>query len=45
MSKPTTFQELATKAHNMEMTIANRRGKISPPFEARKEMSDLKKNF
>jgi len=26
ISKPRTFQELATKAHDMEATIANRRG-------------------
>jgi len=44
MSKLRTFQELATKAHNMEMTIANCCGKASPSFEARKQKSDLKKN-
>jgi len=45
MSKPRTFQELATKAHDMEMTIAHRRVKTSPTFEARKEKGDLKKTF
>jgi len=45
MSKPRTFQELAIKAHNMEMTIPNHRRKVSPTFEARKEKSDLKKNI
>ena len=44
MSKPRTFQELATKVHDMGMTIANCRGKASPTFEARKEKGDLKKN-
>jgi len=29
----------------MEMTIANRRGKASPTFEAKKENGDLQKNF
>ena len=44
MSKPRTFQELATKAHDMEMTIANRREKVFPTFEARKDKGDFKKN-
>jgi len=35
---------LATKAHDMEMTIANHRGKASPTFEARKDKGDFKKN-
>jgi len=43
--KPRTFQHLTTKAHDMEMTIANRRGKASPTFEARKDKGDPKKNF
>jgi len=29
----------------MEMMVANRRRKVSPTFEARKEKSDLKENF
>ena len=45
MSKPRTFQELATKAYDMEMTIANCRVKASPTFEAKKEKGDLKKTF
>jgi len=45
MSKPRTFQELATKAHGMEMTIANRRPKAAPTFEVNKEKGDLKKTF
>ena len=45
MSKSRTFQELATKAHNMEMTIANRHTKASSTLEARKEKDDLKKTF
>jgi len=39
------FPRVATKAHDMEMAIANRRGKASPTFEARNETGDLKKNF
>jgi len=45
MSKLRTFQELATKAHDMEMTIANRCTKVAPTFEAKKENGDLKKTF
>jgi len=44
MSRPRTFQELATKKHDMEMMIANHYGKASPTFEARKDKCDLKKN-
>jgi len=44
MSKPRTFQELATKVHDMQMMIANRRRKASPTFEARKDKGDFKKN-
>ena len=39
-----TFQELATKVHDMEMAIANCRGKASPTFEAREDKDDFKKN-
>jgi len=45
MSKLGTFQELATKAHDMEMTIANHRTKTSSTLEARKEKGDFKKTF
>ena len=45
MSKPRTFQELATKAHDMEMTIANRRGKPSSSYEFKKDKGDSKKTF
>ena len=45
MSKPRTFQELATKANDMEMTIPDRHRKASPTFEARKEKGDLKETF
>jgi len=44
MSKPSTFQELATKAHDMEMTISNCRGKASSAFKTRKDKGDFKKN-
>jgi len=37
MSNPGTFQELATKAHDMEMTIANRRSKSSSSYEFKKD--------
>jgi len=37
-------QELPTKAHDMEMTIANDRGKVSSPSEAREDKGDFKKN-
>jgi len=45
MSKLKTFEELATKVHNMEMTIANRRMKASATTEAREEKGDLNRNF
>jgi len=44
MSKPRTLQELATKAHDMEMTIANRRSKPSSSYEFKKDKSDPKKS-
>jgi len=43
MSKPRTFQDIAAKVHDMEMTIANRRRKPSSTFKARKIKGDLKK--
>jgi len=44
MSKPRTSQELATKAHNMEMTIANRCGKSSSSYEFKKDKGETKKS-
>jgi len=44
MSKPRTFQELATKAHDMEMTIANHRGKSSSSYEIKKDKGETKKS-
>ena len=44
MSKPRTFQELATKAHDMEMTIANRRSKLSSSYEFKKDKGEIKKS-
>ena len=44
MSKSRTFQELATKAHDMEMTIANHHGKSSSLPDSRKDKGEFKKN-
>jgi len=43
MSKARIFQELATKAHDMEMTIANYRGKSSSLPDSRKDEGEFKK--
>ena len=44
MSKPRTFQELAAKAHDMEMTIANSCSKLSSLYEFKKDKGDSKKS-
>ena len=44
MSKPRTFQELATKAHDMEMTIANRRGRSATSYEFKKDKGETNKS-
>jgi len=44
MSKPRNFQEPATKAHDMEMAIANRRSKPSSSYLFKKDKSDSKKS-
>jgi len=45
MSKPKTFQELATKAHDMEMMIANHQRKSSSSYEFKKDIGDSKKSY
>ena len=44
MSKHTTFQDLATKAYDMEVTIASRHWNLSHPTESKKDKAELKKN-
>ena len=44
MSKPCTIQELATKAHDMEVTIANRRDSSFSVAEAKNDSAKFKKN-
>ena len=44
MSKPRTFQELATNAYDMEMMIANRHSKPSSLYEFKKNKGDSKKS-
>jgi len=44
MSKLRTFQELTTKAHDMEMTIANHHGKSPSSYEFKKDKGETKKN-
>jgi len=39
-----TFQELATKAHDLEMTITNHHGKSSSSYEFKIDKSDFKKS-
>jgi len=45
MSKPRTFQELVTKAHDVEMTIASHRSKSSSLRDSRKDKGEFKKNL
>jgi len=44
MSKPRTFQELATKVHDIEMKIANRRCKSAISYEFKKDKGETKKS-
>ena len=44
ISKPRTFQELAIKAHDMEMTIANRCGESAISYEFKKDKAETKKS-
>ena len=44
MCKPRTFQELTTKAHDMEVTIASRCGNSFYSTESRKDKVEFEKN-
>jgi len=44
MSKTQTFQDLATKAHDMEVTIANRRDSSFSVTESKNDGAEFKKN-
>ena len=44
MSKPRAFQELATKARDMEVTIANRHGSSLSLAELKRDRVEVKKN-
>jgi len=44
MSKARTMQELATKAHDMEVTIASYRGSSLSFAESKKDEAKVKKN-
>jgi len=44
MNNPRTFQELGTKTHGMEMTIANRCVKLSISYELKKDKGEIKKS-
>jgi len=44
MSKPRNFEELATKAHDMEVAIANHYGSSFSVAESKKDWTEVKKN-
>jgi len=44
MSKPRTFQELATKAHNMEVMIASRHANSFYSTESKRDRVEFEKN-
>jgi len=44
MSQPQTFQELATKVHDMEVTIVDRRGNSFDFAESKKDKAKFKRN-
>jgi len=44
MSKPRTFQELATKAHDVEVTIASHHGSSFSMAESKRDRVEVKKN-
>ena len=44
MSKPQTFQELATKAHDMEVTIASRPDSSLSFADLKRDQTGVKKN-
>jgi len=44
MIKPRTCQELVTKAHDMEVTIANNHGNSFSVVESKKDRVKVKKN-
>ena len=44
MGKPQTFQELATKAHDIEVTIANRYGSSFNVTKSKNGRNEFKKN-
>jgi len=45
MSNPQNFQELAIKAHDMEVTIANRRGTSFGFDKSKKDKAEFKRNI
>jgi len=44
MSKPQTFQELASKAHDMEVPIASRHGSSLSFADPKRDLAKVKKN-